>query len=412
CAGPIELRAPDATQRVGCPWCGSLLDAQKDFKVLQTLKQPGFSPTIPLGTKGRLRDVEWQAIGAMERSVTVEGIRYPWREYLLYDEKQGFRWLVEAKGHWSFVEPLSAGDIADLYGQPIYGGEKFAHFQSGTARVDHVLGEFYWTVARGDETETDDYVAPPRMLSKESTREEVTWNLGTYTRPQEVWEAFSLEGEPPEAEGVGPHQPFSGSKPAGLFVKAVIGAVLVLVVFIFLVAIGGKTVHKQSVEIPATAVSGTPETVTFAGPFQVPASGNIQVRLTAPVSNSWLYVDGALINEETGAVDEFDVEVAYYSGYDSDGAWSEGGQAATQYIGGVPPGRYVMRLAPQWEARKAPAAYDVTVRSRVPRFWHAFLAMLLLFVWPFLSLWRWFRFEASRWSESDHPGVESSSEEE
>lgn len=412
CAGPIELRAPDATQRVGCPWCGSLLDASKDFKVLQALKDPGFRPTLPLGTKGTFREVEWQVIGAMERSVTVEGVRYPWREYLLYHAKHGFRWLVDAKGHWSFVEPLSAGDIADLYGQPVYEGQKFSHFQSGTARVDHVLGEFYWTVARGDETETDDYVAPPRMVSKESTREEVTWNLGTYAKPKDVWEAFSLEGEPPEPEGVGPHQPFEGEKPGGLFLKAVMGSGLVLLLFLFLVAAGGKTLHKQSIPVAATAVSGTPESVTFAGPFQVTSSGNLQVRLTAPVSNSWLYVDGALINEETGAVDEFDVEVAYYSGYDSDGAWSEGGQSATRYIGSVPPGRYMMRLAPQWEARRAPSAYDVAVRSRVPRFWHACLAMLALFAWPLLALWRWFRFEAARWSESDHPWVESSSEEE
>ena len=76
------------------------------------------------------------------------------------------------------------------------------HFQSGTATVDHVLGEFYWAVARGDKTETDDYVAPPAdAVQGESRESEITWSLGTYTEPDEVWKAFALEGSPAGAAG-------------------------------------------------------------------------------------------------------------------------------------------------------------------------------------------------------------------
>jgi hypothetical protein len=54
----------------------------------------------------------------------------------------------------------------------------------------------------------------------------------------------------------------------------------------------------------------------------------------------------------------------------------------------------------------------VTVRNRVPRFYHLFLAALALMAWPALRLWRYFRFETERWSESDHPWVESSDDSE
>ena len=76
----------------------------------------------------------------------------------------------------------------------------------------------------------------------------------------------------------------------------------------------------------------------------------------------------------------------------------------------MPAGRYVLRLAPQWQAGLAPGGYDVTVRSRVPRFSYLFLATLALFAWPLLASWRAFRFHVARWSDSDHPVFQSSEE--
>jgi hypothetical protein len=134
----------------------------------------------------------------------------------------------------------------------------------------------------------------------------------------------------------------------------------------------------------------------------VTSDGNLQVKVVAPVSNSWLYLDGALINEETGAVDEFDVEVSYYSGSDSDGSWSEGLDSGTVHPARAP-GRYTLRLEPQWEAAarrpntSSPCAAACPA-SPTPS-WPC---------WPCScgrpALWRWFRFEVARWSESDHPG--------
>jgi len=108
----------------------------------------------------------------MERSVQVEGVRYPWREYLLHEVRRGFRWLTETNGHWSFVDPVHAGDVTASGASMEYEGESFKHFQSGFAVVDHVVGEFYWAVSRGDTTETNDYVSPPRFLSQEQSESE------------------------------------------------------------------------------------------------------------------------------------------------------------------------------------------------------------------------------------------------
>jgi hypothetical protein len=417
CAGPLEVRAPDQTQRIACPFCGSLLDATKDFKILEVLSRPPIEPLIPLGSKGTFEGVEWTVIGVMERSVTFEGTRYPWTEYLLYEAARGFRWLVESKGHWSYVEPLNPGDVRQA--GPTYRDVTYSHFQGGIADVDHVLGEFYWAVATGDRTESDDYVKAPSMLSREKVLDadgnvsEITWSHGTYTPGEDVWRAFHLEGSPPEARGVAPHQPSPyGDSVSGVWAKALMAMGAVFLVFVLMNLVGSRRVVQDTVRVPVGTAPGSPEAATFLGPFDVPTNGNLQVKINAPVSNSWLYLSGALINEATGALDDFDLEVSYYYGRDSDGSWSEGGTTATQYIATVPAGRYSMRLEPQWEPGRQPPDYTVSVRSRVPRFYHVILAWLALLAWPAFVSWRWFRFEAERWSESDHPWIESSEDDE
>jgi hypothetical protein len=406
CGGPLEIHAPDRTERVACPWCGSLLDAKRDLAVLSALSAVPVQPLIPLGSKGTFDGIEWTLIGFMERSVTIEGVRYPWHEYLLYEPRHGFRWLVESSGHWSFVEAANPGDVTGGGQRRTYEGRTYKHFQSAIARVDAVLGEFYWAVAGGDEVETADYVSPPHMLSLEQTGEEINWSHGTYRTGREVWEAFRLPGGPPRPEGIAPQQPspFAG-RVKETWSSAFLGLGLLWVLYVGFLILGGREVLRQSVTLPAGVAPGAPEAVLFTDPFEVPRSGNVQIKVNAPVSNSWLYLDGALINEETGAVDEFDVEVSYYFGRDSDGSWTEGGTRGLAYVGHLPPGRYVLRLAPQWEAGKMPSGYDFAVRSRVPRFHYVLLAALALLAWPLRMAWRALRFEMQRWAESDHPMV-------
>src|SRR5262249_38146596 len=112
CGGPLELKAPDRTERVGCPYCGPPLHAPPGrLKLLAALKEPPFELRISLGTKGHFGTDERTVIGAIRRSVTTEGVDYPWTEYLLYHPRDGFEWLVEANGHWSRVKGIPAAAV-------------------------------------------------------------------------------------------------------------------------------------------------------------------------------------------------------------------------------------------------------------------------------------------------------------
>ena len=122
CGGPLEVRAPDQTQRVACPYCGSMLDATQRPRGARGARPAASSaPAIPLGRRAACAassgrpSAPWSAASPSRASAT------PGASTCSTSRGAGFRWLVEAKGHWSFVEPVAAGDIGDRYGQPVYG---------------------------------------------------------------------------------------------------------------------------------------------------------------------------------------------------------------------------------------------------------------------------------------------------
>lgn len=218
CAGALELRAPDETLRVTCPYCNSLLDCdQGNLKFLETLRSKE-TPLIELGTKGVLDDTEYTLIGFMQRSVTLDKMYY-WTEYLLYNPSVGFHWLINGNGHWSIAKPLSPADVHDYKTEAVYDGRKYKLFEQGIARVEYVLGEFYWKVEIGEEVSTRDLVAPPYSISVERTMAprqvdgelkmglgEMNMTLARYLTYEEVETAFGCK-ELPRSWNVAPNQP-------------------------------------------------------------------------------------------------------------------------------------------------------------------------------------------------------------
>ncbi len=411
CAGSLELSAPDKTERVTCPFCNSLLDVnQGNLQFLRSLA-PSPAPrefVLPIGAEGSFKgDAKLKIIGAVVRSVTMEGETYFWDEYLLYNPNIGFRWLTHSDNHWNFVEPINAAEISVSGKTASYKGKNFKIFQDAPAKVEFVRGEFYWRVEQGETVRAIDFVAPPLMLSQEISKNEINWSEGNYLTNAEVEKAFGVSGLP-KPFSVAPNQPFTG----GFYITAgllMLGILLVAGVLMIPFAGLTKMVHEQSITLLPTSSSDTAQTA-FSSPFEIRGSRNVRVTATAPVNNSWANLDIDLVNEQNNEVESVPIDIEFYSGADSDGSWTEGGQTTDATVSALPAGKYTLRIEGTWENAAQALPVNVKVEQNVNRGVNFLLAFFALALFPVYGLFRKITFESRRWSESMFQTVTSDEE--
>ncbi|HXQ69056.1 MAG TPA: DUF4178 domain-containing protein, partial [Pyrinomonadaceae bacterium] len=414
CGGPLELRAPDKSERVTCPNCNSLLDVnQGQLQFLKTLKPPSFQPVIPLGSTGDVPEGKMTVIGAMQRSVTIEGVTYFWSEYLLYNPQIGFRWLVNSDNHWNYVQAVPPGEVAESAKFANYKGKNYKIFQDAEARVEYVFGEFYWKVEVGEQVRGVDYVAPPYMLSKEVSTiyisdpkdpakqrraaGEINWSLGTYVTVPQIEKAFAVK-DLPRPSNIAPNQPY---KHKWIYKYWLAFMALLLVVGFGAMVFSGSTkeVFTQIVNLgPLPNADGTQ--VFFSQPFELAGRRNIRIVGESPVQNTWVYLEGDLINDETGVVQSFPIDISYYQGVEDGESWTEGNQTDSAYTSAMPAGRYILRLEGQWERWQQPATVQIRIEQNVTHGFNLLVALIVLSIVPFAMVIYHISFERRRWSES------------
>ena len=420
CGAALNLVAPDQAERVVCPSCGAVHDVEEgNLRFLHVLKQHPFAVRVPLASKGTVDGVEYVVAGAMQRSVKYDQ-KYFWTEYLLFNREKGFRWLVESDGHWSFVEPVNAGDVVDtgdVSGTAAKflqsGGKNYKLFQDAIASVEAVVGEFYWKVTKDERVRAIDYVAPPEGISKEisSTEHgrEVNYSHARYMKPSEVEHAFGVK-DLPKPEGVGSMQP----NPVGHVGRtwwAMVGALILVAILLHVLLPNHEVLHQHidlSTPDPAAASQPLPlvpkqeeSRVYFTQPFKLSGGRNLVVEAKSNVNNNWVYVGADIINEQTGMLESFDLPLEYYHGYDGGESWSEGSNNKKVYLSSMPAGTYSMRMEVQYQGTNPNfPAVDVSVREGVFHWSHFIIALVLITIPAWLVAFRRWQFEQQRWAES------------
>ncbi|MEP7074258.1 MAG: DUF4178 domain-containing protein [Acidobacteriota bacterium] len=405
CGGPLDLTVPDQSERVTCPNCDSLLDVnQGNLTYLHALTPPPQDQQflLTVGCEGTFDDKNYKIIGAMIRSVTIEGIKYFWHEYLLYNPMIGFRWLVHSDNQWNFVEPVNPADVeqAGYIGAGAvvkYGGNSFKIFQDAPAVVEFVKGEFYWRVEQGETVRAIDYVSPPMMLSLEMTGNEMNWSLGKYMTNAEVEKAFVVT-DLPRPWGIAPNQPFAGRF---YYTWGFLPLLLLLVVGIFMVPLTGltKTILNQQIQLPPMTNAQTPQ-VVFSQPFTIKGNSNVRITANAPLNNTWADLDVDLVNDQSQEVESVNVPISYYAGVEDGESWTEGDQTQDAILSSLPAGQYTLRVEGTWEQATQPMTVSVKVEQSVNRGVNFCCAGVILLIIPLLNLFRKITFESKRWKDS------------
>lgn len=401
CGGPLEMRAPDHTERIACPYCGSLLDVnQGKLKFIKALTKPQ-NPLIPLGAVAEFDGEPMTVVGYMMRSTVVHQVEYFWEEFLLYNPKVGFGWLVRADDHWVYARSAQPGEITESFHQATYKGKKYRLFNLNPATVICVMGEFYWQVEVGETTMASDYVRPGEMLSKEvsttaSGTGEVNWSHGYYIYPDEIARKFQIDQIPKPAKP-GPCEPFKHQYIFKYWGVSLL--ILILAGLFFAITSSSHLVYNRTLKLEPVA-NATATQVFFSEEFSLQSKRNLCIIANSPVDNSWVYFEGDLINEDTGLVQTFSVPIEYYHGVTDGESWIEGDQTTEVYISALPEGRYTLRIEAQWEKWQQPTTLNIRIVQGRARFIYFVIALALVSILPAFMLFRKLSFENSKWQES------------
>ncbi len=200
CGAPVEVHLANS-KSITCRSCNSLIDLSKGMgsELSHAVQDEPVALLIPLGATGQLQGVHWQVVGFQHRMghdpQDDEEEHFGWNEYLLFNQKRGFVFLVDAEDGWSVVKPTTgAPTVSSSAGQTAsYLGTTYKLQYSYNAETTYVAGEFYWPVVRGQKTSNRDYANGGNLLSMEQTPTELTWSIGAKISSEAVAKAFKIE---------------------------------------------------------------------------------------------------------------------------------------------------------------------------------------------------------------------------
>ena len=189
------------SKSITCRSCNSIIDLSQGLgaALKHAIQDEPVSPLIALGSTGLLQGVQWQVVGFQHRmghEPDDPDEHFGWSEYLLYNQKRGFTFLVDAEDGWSLVKPVTGAPNFKAGAQSASYLKTTYQLQSSyQAETTYVAGEFYWQVTRGQKTFNRDFINGSALLSQEETGSEVTWSSGSKLNGDLVAKAFKLDGQ-------------------------------------------------------------------------------------------------------------------------------------------------------------------------------------------------------------------------
>jgi len=197
CGSAINYQAGMAVNVV-CPSCNAQVDCAGDKAVvLQKHEQLArVITTLALGDFGTIDGIKYHVIGFTKCNEIGSDGTSQWIEYLLFNDKRGFLWLVESQDRWDRVKVLDewpeqrSATTVDLR------GAAYNKLYQYGAEVVYAAGAFNWRVTVGDRTRIIDYARDTSKLTAESSDSEIVWSVATQVSDAQVRQWFAKKTMP------------------------------------------------------------------------------------------------------------------------------------------------------------------------------------------------------------------------
>ncbi|HLZ88674.1 MAG TPA: DUF4178 domain-containing protein [Puia sp.] len=407
CNTTIEVKTFPYAQSCSCPGCGTRFafrGAGAGFRSLKKDKENDNAASIALGSKGRIRNIDYEVIGyALKEEDNAEAAR--WKEYVLYNRAEGYAFLSEYGGSWLYARergnsPVIGSNSPDRI---FYKGSEYDLYNRYSIRIVDTAGEFPYDIF-DDERKivSAEFIAPPHMwIYEKSSAEGINWFLAEYQDRKELEQQFPDAAIPAQTE-MGVLDPKGRIDPA-LLIKATLAGIIFLTLVHFLIGATQqqRTVFEGDLQLRDSAASST-----FVSPqFSLHKwRSNLRFDITSPVDNNWIDMEAILVNATNGQEYGLQQTVEYYHGVDDGDSWNEGSTHETAFLSSLPSGDYYLRIQASrdttsagWDAVKD---LTVTVKNDVPMHRNLFIFLGILLVWPVIAYIWYYINERRRWKNS------------
>ena len=443
CKEPLNIRLPQWTKLVSCPACcfTSKL-AMGELRQFEQKEKFSFNSTflIPIGSTVVLNDTTYICAGAVKKKLNKYSY-FTWSEYYLYAPGKPVTSLSEIQGNWIFLEAIPNIPVPKntevkyqlrTYQQYSYDKVDVLRFAGETPYIA-TTSSFY-----------KEYIAPPHILSCETTGDSAQWFVGRHVSRDEIKEGIPDILSIPRRSGQGAVTPNPISIPGNLLMFAFVGY-LALLSLVALISYAmetqlGSTKIKPSesipyYEVPATEIDAFKDSLMLANPMMMLYQADsvarerfqkkqqdireakkiyyktpsftlennwtaLEIKLDAEVSNTWIGAEGFLINQNTGEQISFWKDVEYYSGTTDGESWTEGSKRSSIIVSSLDKGTYHILVSATKPSLGGPDLKVAWIKSPFLTsnfFLFFFLGIAVMLATYFIRS----SFETKRWANSD-----------
>lgn len=402
CGAGLDVLGGGRVLAQACGYCGAVLDAQDNYKVLA--KYEGVArPASPLrlGMSGKIDGVGFTVIGTLGLEERWNGRTWAWAEHQVFSPTHGYGWLSVEDGHllWTrkqrrkptptWITTITV-EHSDNRPKATLDGETYTYYETSTARITFIEGEFNWVPEMGARSVAVSLLGPGAMLSFVSGKGENEIEL-TRCLPHETFAGFGVR-DAVAPRGVHPTQPYVAGPNEGFQRRVgIIGAFVSLVLMVALFGMSGP-VQRLSPDGGAS----------FATAFEVAdASRPTRISLETRLRNNWHYYEISVSDPDGTVLFETGRQVSYYYGGRGEDAWREGAQSASLTFQPTKVGTYRLDIALAEGNRPQDGITRIEVQSGRPAVRWLTLTFVAFLLMTGLAYARRAAHSKRRWSGSD-----------